>query len=112
MEKNIFTALSKMQAELPQVRFDAEVKVQTKSGASYKFEYATLCNVVNSCQPILSANGFAITQPLVYQDGKQFLKTILGHETGSIESMIELKRSRSFLYEKICLCFYIGNCSR
>lgn len=83
-------ALAELQAELPQIHFDSTVKVQTRGGSTYSFDYATLSNVMNEIKPVMAKHGFAISQPFGVIDGKQVLRTILSHETGSIEGVTVL----------------------
>jgi len=87
MMENIAKALNAFQKELPEVKMDATVKVQTKSGSSYNFKYATLGNIVKTITPYLAKQGLSFTQPF---DG-DFLKTILYHTSGeSITSCIPI----------------------
>lgn len=84
-------ALSRLQGEIPQIHFDSQVKVQTRTGGTYTFEYATLSNIVQEIKPLLSKHGFAVSQPIAILDGKQVLTTKLMHGLGSIESTILLQ---------------------
>lgn len=74
----LFSALSVFQGEYKQVKFDAEVKVQTKSGSSYSFEYATLSGIIETLRPTLTKNGLSVIQTF---DDKT-LETILCHKSG------------------------------
>lgn len=76
--QELFTAFSKFQGEVNAVLMDNEVKVTTKTGGTYTFEYATLTNLVETAKPHLKENGLAVTQLL---DGSD-LTTVLTHESG------------------------------
>jgi len=85
--ENIAKALNSFQKELPEVKMDATVKVQTKSGSSYNFKYATFGNIVKTVTPVLSKHGLSFTQTF----GDDFLYTILFHVSGeSIQSSIPI----------------------
>jgi hypothetical protein len=57
----------------------------------FKSAYADLNSVREACLPALNANGIAVLQPIVQIDGKNFVKTLLLHESGeSIEGLTEI----------------------
>jgi len=57
----------------------------------FKSTYADLNSVREACLPILNANGIAVLQPIVQVDGKNFVKTLLLHESGeSMEGLTEI----------------------
>ena len=72
------TALAKFQGECPVIAFDSKVKVQTKTGGSYSFEYASLKAIKETCKPILLKNELAVSQLV----GQKQLTTILMHSSG------------------------------
>jgi hypothetical protein len=72
-------ALSAFQGKCPEISKECTVKVQTRSGGAYSFQYASLDNIISSVRPVLSENGLAITQ-LTSLDGS--LTTILMHSSG------------------------------
>lgn len=80
-------ALSMFQGEYNQIKFDGKVKVQTKSGSSYTFEYATLSNVVENTRKILSKNGLSFTQII---DGENLLGVLMHHSGQWIESEMKM----------------------
>jgi len=85
--EQIATALHKFQENLPEVKLDATVKVQTKAGGSYNFKYATYANIVKTVLPSLIENNMAFTQ--TFGDG--CLVTSLLHISGdSIVSKIPI----------------------
>lgn len=80
--KTILTALKKAQGEFPPIQRGKTANVPTKSGGSYSYSYADLGDVVDGCQPVLSANDLVLFQVGAIVDGKQALRTILGHVCG------------------------------
>lgn len=58
----VAAAFAKSQLEFTAVKKNRTVKVQTKSGGSYTFEYADLTAILDMARPILAKNGIAVTQ--------------------------------------------------
>lgn len=57
----------------------------------FKSKYADLNSVREACLPALNAHGIAVLQPIVQVDGKNFVKTLLLHESGeSMEGLTEI----------------------
>lgn len=57
----------------------------------FKSKYADLNSVREACLPALNANGIAVLQPIVQVEGKNFVKTLLLHESGeSMEGLTEI----------------------
>ena len=57
----------------------------------FKSKYADLNSVREACLPALNENGIAVLQPIVQVDGKNFVKTVLLHESGeTMESLTEI----------------------
>lgn len=87
--KQIATALLKAQSEMS----------NPKKGATnpfFKSKYADLNAVREATIPILNANGITVLQPIVHVDGKNFVKTILLHESGEqLESLTEIIYSKT-----------------
>lgn len=82
--KNIATALLKAQSEMSNPKKQAE-------NPFFKKKYADLNSIREAVIPTLNANGISILQPIVHVDGKNFVKTILLHETGEmLESLTEI----------------------
>jgi hypothetical protein len=48
----------------------------------FKSKYADLTSVRDACVPFLNEHGIAVLQPIVQIEGKQYVKTILLHESG------------------------------
>ncbi len=76
--KELCAALCKFQQDVPHINLDREVEVKTANG-KYTFKYATLGNIIDTCKPILVANGLSFTQ-LVEPDGS--VTTMLMHTSG------------------------------
>ena len=61
----------------------------------FKSKYADLNSVREACLPQLNKNGIVVLQPIVNVDGKNFVKTVLLHESGqSLESFTEIIYSK------------------
>ena len=82
----------------------AFIKAQSEMGSAvkdsknpyFKSTYADLNAVREACIPLLNQNGIAVLQPTVQLDGKNFVKTILLHESGeTIESLTEIVFSKA-----------------
>jgi len=82
--KNIAAALVKAQLEM----------ITPKKGSVnpfFKNKYADLNDVLAAVVPALNNNGIVLLQPLINIDGKNFVKTVLMHESGEIfESLAEI----------------------
>ena len=87
--KQIAAALVKAQKEMGTAKKDS-------SNPFFKSKYADLNAIREACLPILNNNGIVVLQPLVHIDGKNFVKTILLHESGeSIEGITEIIYSKA-----------------
>jgi len=82
--KQIATALLKAQTEMS----------NPKKGATnpfFKSKYADLNAIREAVLPTLNENGISVLQPIVHVEGKNFVKTILLHESGELmESLTEI----------------------
>ena len=82
--KQIATALLKAQSEMS----------NPKKGATnpfFKSKYADLNAIREEVIPTLNENGISVLQPIVHVEGKNFVKTILLHESGELmESLTEI----------------------
>ena len=76
--KNLAEALCKFQGEVPVIPFDCKVKVVTKSGSSYTFDYATMKSIKETCKPFLLKYGLSVSQFV----GQNSITTILTHSSG------------------------------
>ena len=50
----------------------------------FKSHYADLNAIREACMPALNNNGIAVLQPTVHIDGKNFVRTVLLHESGEL----------------------------
>jgi hypothetical protein len=76
-------ALAKAQGAISNPSKNRKVTVQTRSGSSYEFEYATLDNIFDVIRRPLTDNGLSYTQMLdTTGEGKLRLVTILMHASG------------------------------
>ena len=82
--KQIATALLKAQTEM----------TTPKKGSVnpfFKNKYADLNDVLSAVVPALNNNGIVLLQPLVNIEGKNYVKTVLMHESGeTFESLAEI----------------------
>jgi hypothetical protein len=82
--ENLAKALVKAQLEM----------ITPKKGSVnpfFKNKYADLNDVLAAVVPALNNNGIVLLQPLVNIDGKNFVKTVLMHESGEMfESLAEI----------------------
>jgi len=82
--KNIATALVKAQMEMSTPK-------KGSVNPFFKNKYADLNDVLEAVVPALNNNGIVVLQPLVNIDGKNFVKTVLMHESGeTFESIAEI----------------------
>jgi len=72
-------ALVNFKTQCPAIDLNSQVKVETKTGKSYTFDYADLPHVKSICDPLLSANGLVVSQILI---GNLEIYTMLLHESG------------------------------
>lgn len=83
-------ALASAQGKFPAIKKSHVVKVEIKTGGSYEYNYADLADVLAAVRPILSAEGLAILQPIVWHS-EPLLITLLVHASGEwIESVYRL----------------------
>ena len=59
--ENLHTALAAFQAELPTVTTDQTAQVETRSGGSYSYSYASLADVHRAVLPLLASHGLTWT---------------------------------------------------
>lgn len=72
-------ALVNFKKKCPPIDLNSKVKVTTKTGGSYTFDYADLPHIKDLCEPVLSECGLVVSQlPM----GKGLLYTLLLHESG------------------------------
>lgn len=86
--KQIATALVKAQQQMG-------TATKSSNNPFFKSKYADLNAIREACIPALNENGIVALQPIVHIDGKNFVKTLLLHESGeSIEGLTEIVYSK------------------
>ena len=86
--KNLAKALLEAQKEMGNAKKDS-------TNPFFKSKYADLNSVREACLPALNNHGITVLQPITHIDGKNFVKTILLHESGeSMESLTEIVYSK------------------
>ena len=87
--KQISTAFVKAQSEMSNAK-------KGSSNPFFKSKYADLNSIREASIPVLNSHGISVLQPIVNIDGKNFVKTILLHESGeSLDSYTEIVYSKS-----------------
>ena len=82
--KQIATALLKAQKQMGNA-------IKGSANPFFKSKYADLNAVREACMPSLNDNGIVVLQPTVVIDGKNYVKTLLLHESGeSLECLTEI----------------------
>lgn len=82
--KEIATALVKAQSEMVTPK-------KANLNPFFKNKYAGINEVLEAVIPALNSNGIVVLQPMVHLDGKNFVKTVLLHESGEmLESFTEI----------------------
>jgi len=82
--KLIATALLKAQSEMSNAK-------KGSTNPFFKSKYADLNSLREAVMPVLNANGISVLQPIVHIEGKNFVKTMLLHESGEfMESLTEI----------------------
>ncbi len=84
----IYSALAEFQFLCPPLKKDAKADVTTLKGGKYSYNYGSLPRMLEHIKPHMKAAGLMHTQPIVFEDGHQYLVTKVFHvETlESIES--------------------------
>lgn len=87
--KQISAALLKAQSEMSN-------PVKGSANPFFKSKYADLNAVREAILPVLNSHGIVVLQPIVHIEAKNFVKTVLLHESGEqIESLTEILYSRA-----------------
>lgn len=87
-QKQISKALLDAQKEMG-------IAIKDSKNPFFKSSYADLNSIRESCMPALNKHGIVVLQPTAFIDGKNFIKTILLHESGeSMESLTEIIYSK------------------
>ena len=84
----IATALVKAQSEMSKASKDA-------TNPFFKSKYADLNSIREACIPAFNSNGISILQPIVQEGGKNYVRTLLLHESGEyLDSFTEVVCSK------------------
>lgn len=82
--KNIAKALLEAQKEMGNA-------TKGSNNPFFKSKYADLNAIREACMPALNKNGIVVLQPTVHIEGKNFIKTVLLHESGeTFEGLTEI----------------------
>jgi hypothetical protein len=73
--KNIYAALASAQMQMGKA-------IKDSANPAFKSKYADLASVMEACMGALNANGIAVYQPTVDDEGGRYVKTILAHTSG------------------------------
>ncbi len=73
--KNIYAALAAAQMQMGKA-------VKDTKNDHFRSKYADLASVMDACMGALNANGIAVYQPTVDDEGGRYVKTILAHVSG------------------------------
>lgn len=87
--KNIAKALLEAQKEMGNA-------IKDSSNPFFKSKYADLNAIREACMPSLNKHGIVVLQPIVHIEGKNFVKTVLLHESGeTFEGLTEIVYSKT-----------------
>lgn len=86
--KNIIKALLEAQKQMGNA-------IKDSKNPYFKSKYADLNSIREACMPILNQNGIVVLQPTVNIEGRNYVKTLLLHESGeALESLTEIIYSK------------------
>jgi hypothetical protein len=89
--------ITKIAAALLKAQTGMGNAVKDSTNPFFKSKYADLNSVREACLPLLNANGISAIQPMISKDGKNYINTILLHESGeflsSLTEIIYLKQN-------------------
>jgi hypothetical protein len=69
--------------------------IKDSTNPFFKSKYADLNAIREACMPLLNKYGIVVLQPTFHLDGKNYVKTILLHESGEMmESLTEILYSK------------------
>ena len=86
--KNLIKALIEAQSEMGNA-------VKDSKNPFFKSTYADLNSIREACIPILNKHKIVVLQPTTHIEGKNFIRTILMHESGeTIEGLTEIVYSK------------------
>lgn len=83
--------IAKISAALVKAQSEMGNAIKEATNPFFKSKYADLNSVREACLPILNANKISVIQPTTVVDGKNYVETILLHESGEyISSLTEI----------------------
>jgi hypothetical protein len=87
--------ITKIASALLQAQSSMGNATKDNTNPFFKSKYADLNSVREACLPLLNANGITALQPMVHINGKNFVNTILLHESGEfLSSLTEIIYSK------------------
>ena len=88
-------SITKIASALLKAQMNMGNALKDSKNPFFKSKYADLNSVRESCMPSLNANGITALQPMVNIEGKNFINTILLHESGEyLSSLTEIIYSK------------------
>lgn len=79
---DLAAALAAAQGAFGPVPRDRTVSVSTRTGGAYTFKYAPLDTILGAVRQPLSANGFALSQDIIANGRRDYVRTTLYHTSG------------------------------
>lgn len=76
------TGITKISAALVKAQRNTTTALKDAKNPYFKSSYADLNSVIDAVQPALNDQGIAILQPIVQANGKNYVRTLLMHESG------------------------------
>lgn len=87
MSAELYAALVKAQAEMPDLKKGETAKIETRGGGSYSYSYLGLESLINEVRPVLAKHGLTVMQaPQVAGTGHFVLTTNVIHTSGEVVS--------------------------
>ena len=88
-------SITKIASALLKAQMNMGNALKDSKNPFFKSKYADLNSVREACMPSLNANGITALQPMVNIKGKNFINTILLHESGEyLSSLTEIIYSK------------------
>jgi hypothetical protein len=88
-------SITKIASALLKAQMNMGNALKDSKNPFFKSKYADLNSVREACMPSLNANGITALQPMVNIEGKNFINTILLHESGEyLSSLTEIIYSK------------------
>lgn len=77
-------SISKLAAALVKAQKNMGAAIKEGKNPYFKSNYASLSNVIDAAVPALNDNGVAVLQLCHHENGKNFVRTLLVHESGEL----------------------------